>query len=118
MLEWAGVDRSYGGDSRGLCRGGSVAAKPTAGNSWAGNSSDGLPQPVDRAEDRGDHHDHRAGDAHCQNVIEHRVSERAFTAVLPVELALERPRGAGLPERRPVDEFVSRAARQFSRART
>jgi hypothetical protein len=41
-----------------------------------------------------------------------------FTAVLPVELALERPRGAGLPERRPVDEFVSRAARQFSRART
>ena len=35
----------------------------------AGNSSDGLPQQLDRAEDRGDHHDHRAGDAHCQNVI-------------------------------------------------
>ena len=35
----------------------------------AGNSSDGLPQQLDRAEDRGDHHDHRAGDGHCQNVI-------------------------------------------------
>jgi len=35
----------------------------------AGNSSDRLPQQLDRAEDRGDHHDHRAGDAHCQNVI-------------------------------------------------
>jgi hypothetical protein len=33
------------------------------------NSSDGLPQQLDRAEDRGDHHDHRAGGAHCQNVI-------------------------------------------------
>jgi len=46
----------------------SVAAKP-ATNSIGGNSSDGLPQQVDRAEDRGDHHDHRAGDAHGQNVI-------------------------------------------------
>ena len=55
-----------------------------------GNNSDGLSQQLDRAEDRGDHHDHRAGDAHCQNVIWHRVSELAFTAVLPVELALER----------------------------
>ena len=35
----------------------------------AGNSSDGLPQQLDRAEDRGNHHDHRAGDAHCQNAV-------------------------------------------------
>jgi len=34
-----------------------------------GDSSDGLPQQLDRAENRGEHHDHRAGDAHCQNVI-------------------------------------------------
>jgi len=47
----------------------SAAAKPTAGNSWVGNRSDSLPQQLDRAQDRGDHHDHRAGDAHCQNVI-------------------------------------------------
>jgi len=46
-----------------------VAAKPTAGNSWAGDRSDGLRQQRDRAEDRGDHHDHRAGDADRQNVI-------------------------------------------------
>ena len=46
-----------------------VAAKPTAGNSWAGDRSDGLRQQLDRAEDRGDHHDHRAGDADRQNVI-------------------------------------------------
>jgi len=45
-----------------------VAAKP-AGNASTGNSSDGLPQPLDRAKDRGDHHDHRVGDAHRQNVI-------------------------------------------------
>jgi len=55
----------------GLCRGGprplwqpSLQATPSAGN-----SSDRLPQQLDRAEDRGDHHNHRAGDAHCQNVI-------------------------------------------------
>jgi hypothetical protein len=40
-----------------------------AGYAVARASSDGLPQQLDRAEDRGDHHDHRAGDAHCQNVI-------------------------------------------------
>jgi len=45
-----------------------VAATP-AGNASAGNSSAGLPQPLDRAKDRGDHHDHRAGDAQRQNVI-------------------------------------------------
>ena len=37
--------------------------------SATGDSSDGLPQQLDRPEDRGDHHDHRAGDAHRQNVI-------------------------------------------------
>jgi hypothetical protein len=47
----------------------SAAAKPTAGNSWAGNSSDGLGQQLDRAQDRGDHHDHRAGHADRENVI-------------------------------------------------
>jgi hypothetical protein len=36
---------------------------------WIGNSGDGLPQQFDRAEDRGDHHDHRADDADRQNVI-------------------------------------------------
>jgi len=46
-----------------------VAATPTASNTWAGNSSDGLPQQLDRAEDRGGHHDHRAGDADRQSVI-------------------------------------------------
>jgi hypothetical protein len=45
-----------------------VNAKPV-GNSAAGNSSDRLSHQLDRAEDRGDHHDHRAGDAHRQNVI-------------------------------------------------
>jgi hypothetical protein len=45
-----------------------VAAKP-AGNASTGNSSDGLPQPLDRAKDRRDHHDHRVGDAYRQNVI-------------------------------------------------
>jgi len=39
--------------------------------------------------------------------LSYHLSELAFTAVLPVELALKRPRGAGLPERRPVDEFVT-----------
>jgi hypothetical protein len=29
----------------------SVVAKPTAGNSWAVNNGDGLPQHLDRAED-------------------------------------------------------------------
>jgi hypothetical protein len=38
----------------------SVAAKP---------ASNSIGRQLDRAEDRGDHHDHRAGDAHCQNVI-------------------------------------------------
>jgi hypothetical protein len=47
----------------------SVAATPTAGNSWAGNSTNGLGQQLDRAEDRGDHHDHGADDADRQNVI-------------------------------------------------
>jgi hypothetical protein len=47
----------------------SVVAKPTASNSWAVNNGDGLPQHLDRAEDRGDHHDHRAGHADRQNVI-------------------------------------------------
>ena len=64
--EWAGVGRSYGGCPRGRLSWGissSVAATPTAGNSGAGNSSEGLPQQLDRAEDRGDHHDHRAGHA-------------------------------------------------------
>jgi hypothetical protein len=46
----------------------SVVAKP-AGNASTGNSSDGLPQLLDRAKDRGDHHDDRAGDAQRENVI-------------------------------------------------
>ena len=37
--------------------------------SWARNCGDGLPQQLDRPEDRGDHHDHHAGDADRQNVI-------------------------------------------------
>jgi len=40
----------------------SVAATP-AGNASTGNSSDGLPQLLDRAKDRGDHHNDRASDA-------------------------------------------------------
>jgi hypothetical protein len=44
-----------------------------SGTSATGNSYEGLPQQVDRAEDRGDHDDHRGGDAHRQNVIEHGV---------------------------------------------
>jgi hypothetical protein len=47
----------------------SVAAHNLSATSATGNSHDGLPQQLDRAEDRGDHHDHRAGDAHRQNVI-------------------------------------------------
>jgi hypothetical protein len=74
----------------------SAAAKPTAGNSWVGNSGDSLPQQLDRAEDRGDYHHHRAGDADRQNVIQHRVPELAFTAGLPVERALECPERDGL----------------------
>src|SRR5437016_6593134 len=35
--------------------------------SATGDSSDGLPQQLDRPEDRGDHHNHRAGDEHRQN---------------------------------------------------
>jgi hypothetical protein len=45
-----------------------VAAIP-AGNASTGNSSDGLRQPLDRAKDRGDDHDQRAGDAHRENII-------------------------------------------------
>ena len=46
--------------SRGIAS--SMAAKP-AGNASTGNSSDGLPQLLDRAKDRGDHHNDRASDA-------------------------------------------------------
>ena len=68
VLEWIVLTAAVLGDlSWGTSS--SVAAKPTAGNSWAVNSGDGLPQHLDRAEDRGDHHDHRAGHADRQNVI-------------------------------------------------
>jgi ATP-dependent Clp protease, protease subunit len=45
-----------------------ISTKPTTRPS-AGNSSDGLPRPLDGAKDRGDHYDHRAGDVHRHNVI-------------------------------------------------
>ena len=45
-----------------------ISTKPTTRPS-AGNSSDGLPRPLDGAKDRGDHYDHRAGDVHRPNVI-------------------------------------------------
>jgi len=46
-----------------------ISSSVAAGNSWAGNSTNGLGQQLDRAEDRGDHHDHGADDADRQNVI-------------------------------------------------
>jgi ATP-dependent Clp protease, protease subunit len=45
-----------------------ISTKPTTRPS-AGNSSDGLPRPLDGAKDRGDHYDHRASDVHRHNVI-------------------------------------------------
>jgi hypothetical protein len=69
LLEWIVLMTAVRGSLSWGISSSVAAAKPTAGNSWAGNSSDGLPQQLDRAEDRGDHHDHRAGDAPCQNVI-------------------------------------------------
>jgi hypothetical protein len=45
-----------------------ISTKPTPRPS-AGNSSDGLPRPLDGAKDRGDYQDHRAGDVHRHNVI-------------------------------------------------
>jgi len=68
-MGWSGsfLRRLFSGSlSRGIAS--SMAAKP-AGNVSTGNSSDGLPQLLDRAKDRGDHHDDRAGDAQRENVI-------------------------------------------------
>jgi hypothetical protein len=43
--------------------------------SSAGNSSDGLPYQLDRAEDRRNHGHDRRRDAYSQNVIQHGVPE-------------------------------------------
>ena len=51
-----------------------MAAKPAAGNSWAGTSRDALPQQLDPAEDRGDHHEHRARNALQDVVVENLVA--------------------------------------------
>ena len=48
------------------CHGGQTAA-----SSSAANRSDGLPNQLDRAENRGDHDHDRCGDAYGQNVIQH-----------------------------------------------
>ena len=65
LLEWIVLTPAVLGSlSRGPLWQPSLQATPSTGN-----NSDGLPQQLDPAQDRGDHHDHRAGDAHCQNVI-------------------------------------------------
>jgi hypothetical protein len=64
----------------------------------AGNSSDGLRRQLDRAEDRGDRHDHRARHANRQNSSSASRSRTSLHRRPPIELTMECPERDGLPK--------------------